>query len=85
MSAAGIIKRWLKIFLALHRLGKKKQTKQTKRVNHSHLLLQELDTHIAGMDELMEVVAALVQCSELGKGQGQSCDSSVSVLRQIQG
>lgn len=42
-------------------------------------------TQIAGMGELMEVVAASLQCSELGKGQGQSSDSSVSVLRQIQG
>lgn len=59
---AGIIKCWLKriiyIFFALRRLKTEKQTKQTERVNHSHLLLQEHDTKTTGMGELMEVVAA---------------------------
>lgn len=64
---AGIIKRWLKRFFALRRLKKKKQTKQTKRVNHNHLLLQEHDTKTTGMGELIEVVAAALKCSGLGK------------------
>lgn len=51
----------------LAQIEKEKQTKQTKRVNHNHLLLQERDTKTTGTGKLIKVVAASLKCSGPGK------------------
>lgn len=51
----------------LAQIEKEKQTKQTERVNHNHLLLQERDTKTTGTGKLIKVVAASLKCSGPGK------------------